>query len=95
MRLFAARETEFGGNQIDSCRDTTHVNLEIPHYLKGYMATRSFVSYSCLLKQPECRKENLKLDTKLLRIKTEGAVEIQEASVRHQSPEKPLEAYGI
>lgn len=34
---------ELTDNQIDSCADMTHMNLEIPHYLKGCMDARSLV----------------------------------------------------
>lgn len=71
------------------------MNLEIPHYLKGYTDIRRFVSYSWSLKWPEHTKEILKLSAKLLGIQTESAVEIQGASVLHRRPEKHPEACGI
>lgn len=47
---------ELGDNHTESCGDTTHVNLETPHYLKEYMDIRSLDFYSWLLKQHAIRK---------------------------------------
>lgn len=63
----------------------THMNLEIPHHLKGWLDVRSLASCSWLLKQPDWSPEKLNGKPQG---SDEEAVDTQEATVPHTSPEK-------
>lgn len=82
---------KFGDSQRDSCKDMTHIDLEIPHYLKGYVVVEALLPTSAYWNN----QRKGKLNATLLRIQTESAVEIQGASVSHRSPEQPPKAGGL
>lgn len=82
---------KFGDSQRDSCKDMTHIDLEIPHYLKGYVVVEALLPTSAYWNN----QRKGKLNATLLRIQAESAVEIQGASVSHRSPEQPPKAGGL
>ena len=44
--VFKHEKREFGDIQRDACEDGTHINLEVPHYLKRYVDVGSFTPCS-------------------------------------------------